>query len=250
MPLVPFPSPRRFGTFITRVNRFAALVLLDGEEVLAHLPNTGRMTELLVPGHPVMVVERGPARPAQAGEPVLQPVLLGGRKTACDLVLIQYLGHWVSVDARLPSLVVYQALVAGVLAPWAGCVRVRREAVYGESRLDIELWRPGDRQRCLIETKSVNLVVEGRALFPDAPTLRGARHLRELTRAVAEGLDAAVFFVIQRPDARCFSPFEAADPEFARALREAAAAGVGVHAYRCLVSPEGMALAGPVPVDL
>jgi len=252
-PLVPFLTPRRFGTFIARLNRFAALVDLDGEQAIAHLPNTGRMTELLVPGHPVMLIERGdsPAS-AQARVPFDpaqdKPVLHRRRKTAYDMVLVQYEGHWVSVDSRLPSQMIYEALVAGALPAWVGCTRVRREAVWGESRLDLELWRGG--RRCLIETKSVNLVVDGRALFPDAPTLRGAKHLRSLMAASAEGLDASVVFVIQRPDALCFSPFDEADPEFGRTLREAAHTGVGVYAYRCAVSPDGMALEAAVPVEL
>jgi sugar fermentation stimulation protein A len=230
--VIPFPTPQRTGAFLTRLNRFAALIDLGDQQVIAHLPNTGRMTELLVTGHPVVVIER--------------PSLI--RKTHFDLVLVQYHGHWVSVDSRLPSQVIYQALVEGTLEPWCGCTRVRREAVYGESRLDLELWR--DQQRCLVETKSVNLVVEGCALFPDAPTLRGARHLRSLMTAAAAGMDASVVFVIQRPDALSFSPFDEADPEFGRTLREASRAGVGVHAYRCLVTPEGMSIEASVPVEL
>lgn len=231
-PTIPIPQPQRVGRFVKRLNRFAVLVDLAGEEVEAHLHNSGRMTELLVPGHPVLLVERsGP-----------------GRKTDYDMVLVQYQGLWVSVDARLPSALAYEALKQRALSPWADYSAVRRETVYGDSRFDLEL-REGER-RCLLETKSVNLVSKGRALFPDAPTLRGARHLRTLVHALASGIAAGVLFVIQREDARSFAPYDAADPEFGRLLREAARAGVEVHAYKCKVCPQAMVLDGPVSVEL
>ncbi len=125
---------------------------------------------------------------------------------------------------------------------------MRREAVYGDSRIDLAL-RNGDRH-ALIETKSVNLVEDGVALFPDAPTTRGQRHLRTLMQAQREGIAAGVLFVIQREDARSFHPHDAADPAFGHWLREAAQAGVRVEAYRCLVTPEAMTLNSAIPVEL
>ena len=190
------------------------------------------MRELLVPGHRVLLVQRpGP-----------------NRKTGYDMALVQYQGLWVSVDSRIPSALAFQAIQQRALPPWCTYSQVRCEAVYGDSRLDLEL-RDGTR-RCLIETKSVNLVCQGRALFPDAPTTRGARHLRSLMNAVTEGIAAGVLFVIQREDATSFSPYDEADPEFGRALREAAQSGVEVHAFKCKVSPERIILDGPVPVEL
>ncbi|MBI2886006.1 MAG: DNA/RNA nuclease SfsA [Chloroflexi bacterium] len=228
------PGPQRLGRFLRRVNRFAVEVEVevDGEPMMAHLPNSGRMTELLVAGHPALLIARpGPAR-----------------KTAYDMALVQYRGIWVSVDSRLPSALAYEALRQRALPPWATYTQVRREAAYRDSRLDLELW--DGQRRCLVETKSVNLVCNGRALFPDAPTARGARHLRTLTQAVSEGISAGVLFIVQREDATSLSPYDDADPEFGQALREAARAGVAVHAYRCSVSPERIALDGPVPVEL
>ena len=220
------------GLFVQRLNRFAVLVDLDGEQVVAHLPNSGRMRELLVLGHRALLVQRsGP-----------------NRKTGYDMVLVQYQGLWVSVDARMPSALAFEALKQQALTPWCMYSQVKREAVYGDSRLDLEL-REGTR-RCLVETKSVNLVCQGRALFPDAPTTRGTRHMRTLMKAVAEGIAAGVLFVIQREDATSLSPYDEADPEFGRALREAAQSGVEVHAVRCRVSPEEIILVGPVPVVL
>ena len=231
-PTIALPQPQRTGRFVRRLNRFAALVELEEGEVMAHLSNSGRMTELLVPGHPALLV-------ARAG---------GGRKTAYDMVLVGYQGLWVSVDSRMPAALAYQALTQQALSPWAAYNGVRREVVYGESRLDLELWN--SERRCLIETKSVNLVVQGRALFPDAPTTRGARHLRTLIQAVDSGREAAVLFIVQREDARCFSPYDEADPEFGRWLRQAAGAGVAVHAYRCKVSPQAITLGGPVRIEM
>ena len=231
-PNIALPQPQQRGRFIRRLNRFAVEVELDKGAVQAHLPNSGRMTELLVPGYPVVLVE--------CPSP--------NRKTAFDMLLVQYQGHWVSVDSRLPSALAYKALEQGALPAWAGYTQVRREAVYGDSRIDLAL-RNGDR-RALIETKSVNLVENGVALFPDAPTTRGQRHLRTLMQAQREGIAAGVLFVIQREDARSFHPHDAADPEFGHWLREAAQAGVLVEAYRCLVTPEAMTLDSAIPVEL
>jgi sugar fermentation stimulation protein A len=228
----------RFAGFLTparvvcRLNRFAVRVEVDGVEAAAHLANSGRLGELLQPGTPALV-RRAPEGP---------------RKTAYDLALVWYAGGWVSVDARLPNAVVGEALRQGTLAPFRGYTAVRREVRYGACRLDFVL--EGPEGRCLLEAKSVTLVEEGRALFPDAPTERGARHVRTLTAARLAGERAAVLFLIQRPDARTFSPHPTADPALSAALREARDAGVELYAYRCAVSPEGMEIAGEVPVEL
>ena len=126
---------------------------------------------------------------------------------------------------------------------------VRREVTYGESRLDLML--EGASGRCYLETKSVTLVEDdGVALFPDAPTTRGVKHLHTLARVVAEGHRAAAVFVVQRSDANFLSPHDSADPEFGAALRAALAAGVEVRAYRCSVTPEEIRLADSIPVAL
>ena len=231
---LPLPQPQRRGAFVRRLNRFAVEVALEGGEVVvAHLPNSGRMLELLVPGHPVVVAHRPAAH----------------RKTAYDLLLVEYHGHWVSVDSRLPPAVAAEALRRGAMPEWAAYRHVRREVAYHDSRLDLEV-TDGSGGRCLIETKSCNLVEDGLALFPDAPTTRGTRHLYTLIHAVEAGIVAGVLFIIQRDDAERLRPFDAADPAFGRALRAAAAAGVTVAAYRCRVTPEAMTLDRAVPVEL
>jgi sugar fermentation stimulation protein A len=169
-------------------------------------------------------------------------------RTRFDLALVLADGVLVSADARLPSALFVEAVARGMVPTLAAATLVQREPRWGESRLDLAL--ACGAERWLIETKSITLVEEGVALFPDAPTARGRRHLRALMEAVAQGLRAAVVFVAQREDARCFRPYDAVDPEFGRALRAAAAAGVEVWAYRCRVACDEVEIAGAIPVEL
>jgi sugar fermentation stimulation protein A len=230
------------ATFVKRDNRFRVTVRVEGHLVWAHLPNSGRLRELLVPGRRVLL--------AAAQAP--------GRLTAYDLLMVDLDGTLVSIDARLPSRLLYEtlrqaqdeALQAGRLEEFAGYAQVRREVAYGQSRLDLVLEGGPDGGRCFIEVKSVTLVKDSVALFPDAPTQRGRRHLGELARAKAEGHRAAVVFVVQRDDTVRFLPHDEADPAFGQALREAAQAGVEVYAYKCRVSEEEVALDAPLPVAI
>ena len=220
------------GRFMRRLNRFAALVDVDGVETLAHVANSGRMRELLVEGYRVL----------------LKSVAGDHRKTAFDLVLVD-LGHALaSVDARLPNLLVYEALEQARLAPFAGYGRILREVTYGESRLDLAL--EGLAGTCYIETKSVTLVVDGVGLFPDAPTIRGTKHMGSLSKAVAAGHRAAAVFVVQRDDAQALAPNDKADPEFGVALRQAVSRGVEVYAHGCQVTTGEIVLGEPLPVRL
>jgi len=220
------------ATFVKRDNRFRVTVQVEGHPVWAHLPNSGRLRELLVPGRRVLLA------PAQAP----------GRRTRYDLLMVDLDETLVSVDARKPGPLLHEALQAGRLEEFAGYTQVRREVSYGQSRLDLALEGGPDGGRCFIEAKSVTLVEDGVALFPDAPTQRGRRHLGELMRARGEGHRAAVVFVVQRGDAVRFSPHDEADPAFGQTLREAAQAGVEVYAYKCRVSEGEVALDVPLPV--
>ena len=227
----------RFGKlvearFLQRLNRFAALVEIDGAETQVHVANSGRMRELFVEGRRVF----------------LRPVDGDHRKTAFDLALVDLGDTLASADARLPNTLVHEALLEGRLSELVGYCQFAREVVYGESRLDLEL--RGSMGRCLVEAKSVTLVEGGTGLFPDAPTTRGAKHVRSLSRAVQEGYRAAVVFVVQRYDADALAPNDPADPEFGVALREAAAQGVEVYAYRCHVTTEAVTLSEPLQVRL
>ena len=227
----------RFGMlvearFIRRLNRFAALVETGGEERLVHVANSGRMRELLVEDRRVL----------------LKPAAADHRKTDFDLALVD-LGHTLaSADARLPNLLVYEALRDQRLPEFVRYDNIRREVTYGESRLDLAL--AGTEGTCFIETKSVTLVEDGTGLFPDAPTSRGRKHMGSLSKAAALGHRAAVVFVVQREDAEAMAPNDAADPEFGLALRKAVQGGVEVYAYRCRVTLGGVLLAEQIPLRL
>ncbi len=228
-----FEGDVREAEFLSRENRFAATVRLDGIEEHVHVPNTGRMRELLVPGALVLLSDRG------------HP----GRRTRWDLVAVRKGTTWVSVDSHLPNRILGQALATGAIPELAHYSSVRPEHTRGRSRFDFFL--EGASGSALVEVKGCTLVREdGLALFPDAPTTRGARHVRELGEARAEGLDAYVVIIVQRSDGRLFSPNDATDRAFGDALREAAGAGVKVIAYATDVSTEGVELLGPVDVDL
>jgi sugar fermentation stimulation protein A len=224
--------PLREGRFVRRENRFRVAVEVGGELASAHLPNSGRLTELLTPGRRCW----------------LEPFDSPRRKTCFDLVLVEYAGVFVSVDARRPNSLLAEALAAGHLRPFKAHTAFEREVPWAGSRLDFRLEGPGGT--CWVEAKSVTLVEDGIALFPDAPTLRGTRHVRELIRLVENGDRAAVVFVVQRPHARQFSPNAESDPALAAALRAAQTAGVAVHAWSCIVNRQEIAIDRELPVVL
>jgi sugar fermentation stimulation protein A len=221
--------------FVRRENRFRAVVEIDGRRLAAHVPNSGRLGELFTPGAAVWVAMAG------AG---------AARKTACHLALVEYAGVLVSVDARLPNRLAAEALAAGRLAPLAGYGQVQPEVRVGASRLDFLLSNGpyADRPRCWLEVKSVTLVEEGVALFPDAPTTRGVKHLEELAALRRAGERVAVGFVVQRCDAVRFAPHPTADPAFAATLRRVQGEGVEVYAWRCAVDHNAMELTDQIAV--
>ena len=227
--MVRLPSPLQEATFLRRLNRFATLVEVAGSPVEAHLPNSGRLHELLQPGDRVFLATK-----------------TGNRKTSFDLVLVEAEGHLVSCDARLPPALVVEAIHRGQCETFAGYETIRREVSWGESRLDLLL--TGPRGRCFIETKSVTLVENGVALFPDAPTERGRRHLASLAQAVGKGERAVVIFVVQREDATAFAPHQQADPLFSEAMEKAQQASVEAYAYRCHVDTQGICITDSLPV--
>lgn len=267
----PAPCVRRSGrivqgTFLSRPNRFLTRVRVDGQDVSAHLADPGRLKELLIPGRTVYLLDRGMA-PEQT--PGLTPRLLPSpaRKTRYDLILVDLDGVLVSVDSQLPNRLIRTALQQAFFPDLAAYREVHPEATYDHSRFDFQLADAGAgghagsragganavhavESVCYVEVKSVSLVREGRALFPDAPTERGARHMGELIRAQREGARAEVIFVIQRSDATAFSPNDGTDPAFGQALRDAAAAGVGMRAFTCCVDPESVCLLRQVPILL
>lgn len=233
---VPIEGPLRQARFVARPNRFLVRAELSGQGVVeAHLPDPGRLSELLLPGRRIW----------------LRPATGSHRKTSWTVVLVQTPAGagLVSVDTTLPNRLVGRALEAAALPElgrWQDC---RAEVSVGASRFDF-LLRRGTRRR-LLEVKSVTLVDNGVGLFPDAVTARGTRHvleLAELTRNEAD-LDAAVLFVLQRDDARRIRAAREIDPDFADALCDARRDGVSVLGRRCRVSRHRVTLDERVPVD-
>lgn len=224
--------------FVLRYNRFLLQVRLEvsGDLVDAHMADPGRLRELLLPGKRIW----------------LRPATNPGRKTRWTAVLVESPrgAELVSLDTTLPNRLIGKALREEWLTEFRGWVLERAEVRIGASRLDFLLSGVGDR-KLAVEVKSVTLVEEGIALFPDAVTERGARHVRELARIAGEpGWEAAVLFVLQRSDAVEIKAARSIDPQFAEALEEAKAAGVKILGRRCQVSLDRVTLGPPVPADV
>lgn len=217
------------GRFIQRPNRFIAHVELNGERVVCHVKNTGRCRELLPPGAEVWCKESD--NPA--------------RKTKYDLITVKKGDRLINMDSQAPNTAVREWLLAGGLGEIS---ELRPETVHGDSRFDFSFMKDG--KRCFLEVKGVTLENDGVCAFPDAPTERGTKHLRGLTRAAEEGFGAYVLFVVQMENVRYLHPNDATDPAFGKTLREAAEAGVKILAMDCRVTPGSMALNKSLPVCL
>ena len=218
-----WPAPLLEGRIVKRLNRFVVVIHLNGEEARAHLANSGRLGELLVAGR------RCWAHPANRE----------GRVTTHDLVLVESAqGFPVSVDARTPNRLFAELFRDNHPEVFSAFHHLESEVTVGASRLDFRLFGPTGIG--YVEVKSVTLVEDGTALFPDAPTARGARHLDELIALRAAGHEAFAVFMVQRPDAVRFAPHDASDPTFGQKLREAHAAGVQIVAYACGVDLDGI----------
>ena len=217
------------GIFLRRPNRFIAHIEIDGQEEICHVKNTGRCRELLVPGCKVWCLD------------ALSP----SRKTRYDLIAVQKGDRLINMDSQAPNAAVKEWLMAGVLGE---ITDLKPESKWGDSRFDFSFMKDG--KRCFLEVKGVTLETDGICAFPDAPTVRGAKHLRELTALAEQGYGAYVLFVIQMTDVKYLHPNDATDPDFGKALRQAAAAGVQVLAVDCQVTPETMTIGTQVNVTL
>ena len=217
------------GRFLDRPNRFIAHVEIRGNVETVHVKNTGRCRELLQPGARVWCA--GSDNPA--------------RKTKYDLITVEKGSYLINMDSQAPNAAVREWLEGGGLGP---AELVLPEQRFGRSRFDFYLERAG--KGMYLEVKGVTLEDQGICRFPDAPTERGARHLRELTAALEAGYDAAVLFVIQMRPVRWLEPNDRTDPAFGQALRQAAEAGVRVLAVDCHVTPESMEIGEGVEVRL
>ncbi len=217
------------GRFLSRPNRFVAHVEMNGRTEICHVKNTGRCRELLVPGARVWC--------AAADNPE--------RKTKYDLITVEKAGRLINMDSQAPNTAAREWLEAGGLGKTD---LVRPEQRFGTSRFDFYLERQG--RGMFLEVKGVTLEEAGICRFPDAPTERGTRHLRELILAKTAGYDAGVLFVIQMSPVLRLEPNDETDPAFGAALREALAAGVQVLAVDCRVETDAMRILHPVPVRL
>lgn len=223
------------GQLVRKVNRFIAEVIVDGngEKEQVHIKNTGRLKELLLPGAEVLL--------EHSDNP--------NRKTRFSLIAVAKNGCWVNIDSQAPNVVAFEALKAGKLAEEFGLVEVvKREVTYGDSRFDLYFETGSDKG--FIEVKSVTLEENGIAMFPDAPTARGRKHVLELIGAIHEGYTAAILFVIQMKGCRAFTPFREMDAAFADAVCVASRQGVRILAYDSIVKEDEIVLGKKVPVNL
>ena len=216
--------------FLSRPNRFVARVEAEGEELVCHVKNTGRCRERLVPGATVWLEES--PNPS--------------RKTKFDLIAVEKGDRLINMDAQAPNKVFGEWAAAGGFRE--GLTLLRPETTYGSSRFDF-YWE-SSKSRGFVEVKGVTLEEDGVVRFPDAPTLRGVKHLDELAKAREAGYEAAVCFVIQMENVRWFAPNDETHPEFGQALRRAAQAGVEILAMDCAVTPQSLTMGKSVPIRL
>lgn len=217
------------GRFLDRPNRFIAHVEIGGETQVVHVKNTGRCKELLTPGTQVWCQEFD------------SPT----RKTKYDLITVQKGQRLINMDSQAPNAAAKEWLSAGGLGE---IENLRGEVFHRDSRFDFAFMKDG--KQCFLEVKGVTLENDGICAFPDAPTERGAKHLKGLAQAAKDGYGAYVLFVIQMSDVKYLHPNDATDPAFGAALREASAAGVQVLAVDCTVTENSMTIGKPVEVRL
>jgi len=218
--------------FISRPNRFIAYVEVDGQEEKVHVKNTGRCRELLVKGARVLLEESDNKE----------------RKTKYSLVAVYKGDMLVNMDSQIPNSAAYEAVLEGKIEEIGVPDFLKREVTYSKSRFDL-YYEKGARKG-FVEVKGVTLEKDGVVLFPDAPTERGTRHIRELIKAKEEGYEASILFVIQMKGVKYFTPNAETDPDFAQALKDAYNAGLNVLAYDCSVREDEMIIDKKIEVKI
>ena len=217
------------GKFLARPNRFIAHVEIDGKVEVCHVKNTGRCRELLPVGAKVWCLD--------AASP--------NRKTRYDLITVQKGERLINMDSQAPNMAASEWLLAGGLGK---IENLKPESKHGDSRFDFSFIKDG--KPCFLEVKGVTLENDGVCAFPDAPTERGAKHLRELTKLAREGYGAYVLFVIQMEGVTYLHPNDLTDKPFGQALRDAKKAGVKIMAYDCKIAVDTMEIRERVEVKL
>lgn len=219
--------------FIRRPNRFQGYVIIDGNETLVHVPNTGRCKEILIPGTTVVLREES------------NPL----RKTKYDLIGAYKGQRFINIDSQIPNKVVEEALIHGKIEGLKEYNTVEREKTFGNSRFDFRL-RNEANEEYYLEVKGVTLEENGETRFPDAPTERGRKHLLELIEVKNQGKGAGVLFLIQMEDVNYFTPNDDTDKAFGDALRLAYKNGVNIFAYDCSVGEDFITLKDRVSIRL
>ncbi|MCG8353014.1 MAG: DNA/RNA nuclease SfsA [Chloroflexales bacterium] len=225
-----FGSPLVEAVFLRRPSQLVIEAQLEDKSVRAHMADQGHLLELFYPGARLLLAPRNEI----------------GRKTAFQVVGVYVGDELVSLDVQLPNRLVTAALSAGALPQFARYTKFSSEVMVKSHRFDFRLGE--GLMTCLLEVKSVEQVVNGLAIFPDAPTERGRHQLEALTTLVQKGQRAAMLFIVQRSRACALVPNEETDPLFARTLRQAIAAGVEVYAHLCPLTPDGITLGEGLPV--
>lgn len=225
-----FSSPLVHGYLIKRYKRFLADIRLDnGATVTAHCTNSGTMKSCLEDNAEVYLSHNPNPK----------------RKTQYTWEMIKINGNWVGINTLIPNKLAVELMKANKLPGLNGYSTIRPETTYGDSRFDV--YAENSHERCFVEVKNVTMKVGSCALFPDAVTERGRKHLAALARAKHEGYRAVMLYIIQRTDVHCFGPARSIDPLYAQTLIEAHAQGVEIIALQVQVSPEGIAPLGVLP---
>lgn len=218
--------------FLARPNRFIAHAELDGQEVICHVKNTGRCRELLIPGETTIYIQ-------DHGEDAK-------RKTRYSLIGVEKGNLMINMDSQAPNKVVKEWIQAGEFLP--GITFMKPEKKYGNSRFDFYL-EQGEK-KIFLEVKGVTLEEDGVAMFPDAPTERGVKHIEELIACKEDGYDAYIVFVVQMAGMKVFRPNEKTQPEFGEALRKAKKHGVDIIVKNCIVTPDELKITDSLPFEL
>lgn len=221
------------GTLIRRYKRFLADVKLDnGTEVVAHCTNSGSMKTCLEDG----------------AEVFLTPVSDPKRKTRFTWEMIKINGDWVGINTGIPNKLAFDAISSGSIPELKGYTTVKREVKFGDSRFDV--YAENEHEKCFVEVKNVSMKYENYALFPDAVTTRGQKHLKTLMQVKSQGIRAVMLYVIQRSDVEMFAPAKEIDPNYAKILKGAYAAGVEIIPMQAKVTPESIELVRKLQFEL
>ncbi len=220
------------GIFLARPNRFIAHVQLEGEEVICHVKNTGRCRELLISGESVVYVEDHGTNTK--------------RKTRYSLISVEKRGIMINMDSQAPNKVVKEWIEEGGFLP--GITLIRPEKRYGDSRFDFYLEQ--GKKKIFMEVKGVTLEEDGTAMFPDAPTQRGVKHVEELIQCKQDGYDAYLVFVVQMSGMKRFVPNERTHKAFGDVLRMAKRNGVRILVKDCMVTVNELKIIGSIPMEL